>query len=174
MGHGHSNKKASTIAGALHSHFFTKFPNPRRIHSDLGKEFVNEVLNTMYSFLGVKRSNTTAYHPQGNAFAERLHRFFRHSISSFVNDDQTNWDSLIPTLMAVYNDTLHRALGTTPSEVIFGRKLGQPAHENIDPPAETKTDLSHREWAEKLRYVLYKTQQLVFAKIEEKRTNNSL
>jgi transposase InsO family protein len=168
------NKKASTIAGALHAHFFTKFPNPRRIHSDLGKEFVNEVLTTMYNFMGVKPSNTTAYHPQGNAFAERLHRFFRHSISSFVNDDQSNWDELIPTLMAVYNDTLHRSLGVTPSEVIFGRRLGQPAHDNIDPPAEMKTDLSQREWAEKLRYILYKTQQLVFAKVQEKRTENSL
>jgi transposase InsO family protein len=168
------NKKAATIAGALHSHFFTKFPNPRRIHSDLGKEFVNKVLATMYDFMGVKQSNTTAYHPQGNAYAERLHKFFRHSISSFVNDDQDNWDALIPTLMAVYNDTLHNALGVTPAEMVFGRRLGQPAHENLEAPEETNQPLSHREWAEKLKYILYKTQQLVFAKIEEKKSKNSI
>ena len=42
------NKKAHTIAGALYRNLFTKYAVPERIHSDLGKEFINKVLKEMY------------------------------------------------------------------------------------------------------------------------------
>src|ERR1051325_4559866 len=73
------NKEGNTIAQAL-MQFIAQFGIPNRIHSDLGKEFVNDtVIETLKKF-GITKSNTTAYHPQGNAYAESLHKFFRQSI----------------------------------------------------------------------------------------------
>ena len=68
-------KKADVVAKAL-MQFITTFGVPNRIHSDLGKEFVNKVLSALLEILGSTKSNTTAYHPQGNAYAERIHKFF--------------------------------------------------------------------------------------------------
>ena len=74
------NKKAETIARAL-SLFITTFGVPNRIHSDLGTEFVNDTLEALHELLGLTQSNTTAYHPQGNAYAERIHKFFRQAVA---------------------------------------------------------------------------------------------
>ena len=75
------SKKAQVIAQVWIDRVFSVFGFPRQLHSDRGKEFVNEVLKEMLAVLGVKQSLTTAYHPQGNAYAERIHRFFKHAIS---------------------------------------------------------------------------------------------
>src|SRR5450759_2812444 len=99
---------------------------PIRIHSDRGSEFVNSTLNEVCKILGIDKSTTTAYHPQGNAYAERIHRFFRAVISAFVSNDQRNWDELVPALMLAYNNSLHEVLGVSPVSVFLGRTLATP------------------------------------------------
>src|ERR1700733_11019806 len=116
------NKKAETVAQALLS-IFTQMGVPAKLHSDLGSEFINSVLAALTKLLGIIQTNTTAYHPQGNAYAERIHRFFRQAITSYCLDDGRNWDELLPFLIMTYNDSYHTALGCTPSEVHLGRRL---------------------------------------------------
>ncbi len=43
---------------------------PRRLHSDRGSEFINEI-------------KITAFYPQGNSYAERIHQFFRNALTAF-------------------------------------------------------------------------------------------
>jgi transposase InsO family protein len=168
------NKKATTIAQALWKNILFRVPMPKRIHSDQGKEFVNFILQKLTGMLGIEKTRTTAYHPQGNAYAERLHRFFKSAISSYVQSDQKNWDEFLEPMMACYNDAHHTALGCTPSEVVFGRKLGLP-------PFDQKADLSNpgdypkmdkRKYVQRLRYILAKAQNMIMDKIREKRKRN--
>ena len=70
------NKKGATIAKTLFVKVFSVLGMPARLHSDRGKEFTN-----MLNLLGIAQSTTTAYHPQGNAYAERIHKFFRSAIA---------------------------------------------------------------------------------------------
>ena len=170
------NKKANTVAGALYRHLFTKLPFPTRIHSDLGKEFVNKTLEKVYGFLGPGQSNTTAYHPQGNAYAERIHLFFKYAISAYVNNDQTNWDQYFDTLMMCYNDTVHNATGVSPSEVIFGRKIGVPNLDHIEAPKKSTSNdpWPQRTFAERLKTILYTTRELIFDGIDKKKDRNTL
>jgi len=127
------NKEAVTIAKALIERVFIH-GTPVRLHSDRGPEFVNQVLEEICKLYNIKKSTTTAYHPQGNAFAERIHQFFRNALTSFVRRDQRDWDILIPILTTVYNDSLHDALGGySPSQVNFGRLLNPPIQEPFRP-----------------------------------------
>jgi transposase InsO family protein len=161
------NKEAETIARALWQ-MFGIFGMPKRLHSDLGKEFVNEIIQEMCDILGIEKSNTTAYHPQGNAYAERIHQFFRQSIASYSVDDYRNWDEMLAPLMLAYNDSYHEALGCTPSEVFFGRRLGV-----TPPPRDTPVgEYTELGFARKLEYILAKTHALVFAKQDEKILRN--
>jgi transposase InsO family protein len=162
------NKEGNTIAQAL-MQFIAQFGIPNRIHSDLGKEFVNDtVIETLKKF-GITKSNTTAYHPQGNAYAESLHKFFRQSITSYIEDDHRIWDELLPVLILCYNDSYHSALGCTPAEVFMGRRLNVGPLPTKGPVAEY-TALGY---ALRLEYILAKTHALVFEKIQEKRERNS-
>jgi hypothetical protein len=116
------NKEAVTVAKCLVEKVFCAFGIPRRLHSDRGAEFVNEVITNIALLYMIEKGRTTAYHPQGNAYAERIHQFFRNSLCAFVNRSQRNWDMLIPILVSVYNGSLHEALGGhSPFQVMFGR-----------------------------------------------------
>ena len=161
------DKSAELVAAAL-VEYFTTFGYPSRVHSDQGKEFVNEVLSKALQLIGITKSNTTAYHPQGNAYAERIHKFFRQAIASYVDDDHRIWDEIIPVLVACYNDSYHSALGCTPAEVFIGRRL------NISPlpqkgPVGEYTQFGY---VQRLEYILAKTHAMVFERIQEKRDRN--
>jgi hypothetical protein len=120
------NKEATTIAKHLMERVFT-FGTPIRLHSDRGTEFVNSILEAICRLYGIKKTTTTAYHPQGNAYAERIHQFFRNALTAFIRRDQRDWDLLIPILVTVYNDSIHEALGGhSPAQVYLGRNLNPP------------------------------------------------
>src|SRR4051794_33401670 len=81
--------------------FVSVFGVPFRIHSDCGKEFVIHYMSEKLLF---SKNTTSVYHPQANAYAERVHKFFRQALASFVQDDHRIWDELFPVLIACYND----------------------------------------------------------------------
>lgn len=104
------NKEMETVASTLWN-------------SDQGREFVNQVIKGMCQLLGPSKTQTSAYSPQGNAYAERIHRFFRNAISSFVRDDPRIWDEVATGMMLAYNDAYHSALKTSPGKAFLGRNL---------------------------------------------------
>ena len=59
------NKKASTIAKELYF-MFTRYGCPRRIISDRGREFCNELSKKLFGYFGVEHRLTAPYHPQAN------------------------------------------------------------------------------------------------------------
>lgn len=114
------DKRAVTVARKLVKYVFSIFV-PMRLHSDQGSEFINSVLDQITELYGVDKSRTTAYHPQGNAVAERIHQFLRNGITAFIRRDQRNWDDVVQILMSAYNSSVHEALdGNSPSQVMFG------------------------------------------------------
>ncbi|CAH2329323.1 gag-pol fusion [Pelobates cultripes] len=53
---------------------------PKRILSDQGKEFVNQLNDHMYSLLGIERSVTAAYHPQTNGLDEKTNHNIKRQV----------------------------------------------------------------------------------------------
>lgn len=72
------NQTALTVAKILVDKFFVHYGLPARIHSDQGRDFegklIRELLGVRKSLLGVRKSRTTPYHPQGDPQPERFNR----------------------------------------------------------------------------------------------------
>ena len=135
------DKKAATVAYALYERVFSVFGFPNRIHSDQGKEFVNEILSALCALFGIDKTRTTAYHPQGNAFAERIHQFFGKALSAYVRAEQDDWDLYLPAIQLAYNSAKHDSTLFTPSELMFGREIRAPGFlSEEDIPAESLPD----------------------------------
>jgi transposase InsO family protein len=118
------NKEAATVAQALIDRVFCVFGYPERLHSDRGTEFINDTLKEICKLAGTIKTATTAYHPQGNGYVERIHQFFRNALTCYIRYDQRDWDEVLPHIMLIYNTTVHSALKDyTPSQVMFGRTL---------------------------------------------------
>lgn len=60
------DQKALTVAKILCEKYFVHYGLPTRIHSDQGPDFESRLVKDMLAVLGIKKSRTTPYHPQGD------------------------------------------------------------------------------------------------------------
>ena len=165
------NKKATTVAAKLNKHVFSTFGDPERLHSDNGLEFCNAVLDALCKLKGIAKSHTTAYHPQGNAVAERIHQFFRNALAAFVSRDQRDWDLFLPALIHVYLGTIHSALGGfTPAQVMFGRKFNLSFDTVPDDGVTKQTRVV--DFVVKLQLALDRAHKIVLEIVKDKEFNN--
>ena len=63
------DKSSASVTKAL-LRFICAFGCPDAILTDRGGEFLASIIKGVYQVLGIKKVNTTAYHPQGNALVE--------------------------------------------------------------------------------------------------------
>src|SRR5271154_5280997 len=125
----------------------------------------------MAKLYDISQSFTTPYHPQGNAYAERLHKFFRQAIASYCINNHRIWDEYLRILMSCYNDSYHEALGVSPNQVLFGTTSGLGLLTDVVKPQGDFTEMGY---IEKQQYILAKTYSLVFNKIVNKQLRNAL
>ncbi|KAL5489438.1 hypothetical protein EMCRGX_G018530 [Ephydatia muelleri] len=88
------------------------------LHSDQGSNLNAEVNQRLCQLLGIERSRTTAYHPQGNGQVERFNRTVEAILAKMVGEHQDDWDKHLQK--AVFA-SLHESTGYSPYFVNFGR-----------------------------------------------------
>ena len=61
-----------TLTSTLMDEVICRFGVPTQLHSDQGSNLNAEVNHKLCQLLGIQRTRTTAYHPQGNGQVERF------------------------------------------------------------------------------------------------------
>ena len=118
-----SSTNSVTLAEILTDTVICRYGVPEVIHSDQGANFVSEVIQTLCLNLGLTRTQTTAYHPQGNGQVERFNRTLESMLSKVVWENQRNWDENLQKVLFAY---VHDSTGYTPFLVMFGRSPNLP------------------------------------------------
>ena len=81
-----SNQEASTVAKAFLNVLVSRFGCPASVHSDKGSNFMSNLFRNVFKELGINRTLTTAYHPQGNGMIERTNCSTEESLAKYVNE----------------------------------------------------------------------------------------
>uniref|UniRef100_A0A8C7WVL3 Gypsy retrotransposon integrase-like protein 1 n=1 Tax=Oryzias sinensis TaxID=183150 RepID=A0A8C7WVL3_9TELE len=105
------NQKASTVAKVLWDEYFLHYGLPARIHSDQGRDFESRLIKELLSMLGVRKSHTSPYHPQGDAQPERFNRTLLSMLGTLEGEKKHNWSQQISKLVHAYNCTKNEATG---------------------------------------------------------------
>ena len=100
-----SDKRAITIAKCLYNNYFHHYGFPRRLLSDQGREFCNDILKEMCYYLNIKKICTTTYHPQSNGAVERVHQTLCRMIGKLDNKRRKHWPDHLGTITHTYNST---------------------------------------------------------------------
>ena len=86
-----------------------------------GREFVNKVNDELMELTGSDHRVTSAYHPQTNGLVERLNQTTQNVLLKLVNENQDNWDELLPSALFAICTSQQKSAKYTPFELIFNR-----------------------------------------------------
>ena len=121
------NQEASTIASVLVDQLFSRYGCPSVIHTDQGRNFEANLMKDIFNHLGIKKTRTSGYHPQGNGLVERFNKTVCSMLSMFVADDQRDWDLFLPKVTFAYNTSVHESTKEMPFTLFMGRMPRLPA-----------------------------------------------
>ena len=110
----------------MFKHWVSIFGTPRKILSDNGGEFRNELLREVGDLLDVEIMTTAAEAPWANGIVERHNAVFGNILEKVVADTKCSMDKGVAWACCAKN-ALHNSFGYSPNQHVFGRNPSLPA-----------------------------------------------
>jgi hypothetical protein len=98
---------------------------------------VAEFTRELYRLLGITLSTTTAYHPQVDRQMEHVNQELEQYLRVFINEQQDDWDELLPMAEFQYSNHIH----SSTQQTLFLLDTGQ----HLCMGSEPTQSLSHLE-----------------------------
>ena len=146
------DQTAPTIVKALNSSWIYFHGSPRYLLSDQGSNVDGATVHELCNSTGIEKRRSSAYHSQGNGFAERNIRNVKEILRTVLLHrklEQTKWRQVLPELTFALNCSESVAIKCVPYNVVFGRSPVLP----IDIDFGTKRALPGKELITPTEYV---------------------
>ncbi|GJS49873.1 reverse transcriptase domain-containing protein [Tanacetum coccineum] len=99
---------------------------PVSIISDYDSHFTSRVWQSLHKALGTQLNLSTAYHPQTDGQSERTIQTSEDILRACVIDFGNGWDSHLPLVEFLYNNSYHTSIKAASFEELYGRKCRSP------------------------------------------------
>lgn len=84
---------------------------PAHLLTNQGATFTPKLLRDVYDMLQIRKSPTTAYHPECNRAVESLNKNNIKTHSHYGESDKREWDLWLPYCTFAYNMATHESAG---------------------------------------------------------------
>ena len=129
-----ADQTAVTIAKLLVEHIVCRHGVPAKLLSDRGTNFLSELLHDVYHLLGIKKLNTTAYHPQTDGLVERFNRTLTDMLAKTSANDGKDWDRRLPYVLFAYRTSMQESTKESPFYLLHGRDPRLPTDTALNTP----------------------------------------
>ena len=131
-----ADQTAHTIAQLLVEQIISRHGVPAELLSDRGANFVSGLIKEVCQILGIKRLNTTAYHPQTDGLVERFNRTLTAMLSKVVEKSGKDWDMKSPYVLFAYRTSMQESTKESPFFLMYGRDPRLPTATALSWPME--------------------------------------
>ena len=108
------------VAHALLKDIIPRFGIPQVLDSDQGGHFTSQVLQTIYTWLGITRQLHTPYHPQSSGGVERADRTLKTLLGKVCLKTQLKWPKALPLALFAMRNAPRADVKISPYELLFG------------------------------------------------------
>lgn len=154
------DQKAVTVAKILCERYFVHYGLPARIHSDQGRDFESNLIQDLLRMLGIRKSRTTPYHPQGDPQPERFNRTLLSMLGTLDPKQKQRWSQKISQLVHAYNCSQNDATGYSPYLLMFGREARLPVDICFGVAEDDQKTKSYHQYVAKLKKDLQRAYRL--------------
>ena len=127
------DQKAETIAKLFVENIVCRHGIPEELLSDRGANFLSGLIQETCRLLGVKKINTSGYHPQTDGLVEKFNSTLINMIAKSCDVQDRDWDVHLPYLLFAYRVSSQESTRESPFFLLYGRDARTP----------TETALSH-------------------------------
>jgi transposase InsO family protein len=127
-----ASHSAAVVAEAVVKEWICRYGVPDQIHTDCGSEFESNLMKALCYQLGIAKTKTAPYYPQGNGAIERFHRSLRAMLLAMESYERTGWDLALPLCLWAYRSRSHGTIGVPPATALFGRNIRIPLDFELD------------------------------------------
>ncbi|XP_071579863.1 uncharacterized protein [Temnothorax nylanderi] len=120
------NIRASTVAEVFVNQVISRHGVSLEVHTDQGKNFKSKLFAESMNLLGIRKTRTTALHPQSDGQVERQHQTIINYLAKYISENQKDWDRWVSMFLLAYRSSKHETTGVTPAELYFARDLRLP------------------------------------------------
>ena len=160
------DQTASQVIDGLYKNWILKYGCPKFILSDQASNVDGKLIHEVCETFNIKKRRTSAYHSQGNGFAERCIRNIReilHTILLSRGSPQKDWSKYLEGVVFALNTSLSKSTKCTPYKVVFGRDpvLPEDVFWDVNDNSMHRDITTASEYAEELKIVLKKIYEQV-------------
>ncbi|GJJ74408.1 hypothetical protein EMPS_06766 [Entomortierella parvispora] len=105
---------AVDVAHQFFDNIFKLHGKPTSIISDRDTRFTSRFWQELHRLMDVKLALSTAYHPQTDGQTEVMNKTLKTMLRAFIDNKQSNWDQLLPSLEFAYNNAVNASTGYSP------------------------------------------------------------
>ena len=114
-----------SVAEAL-LQMWTRVGIPTTVLSDMGTQFVSDLMKEIHQLLGIKGVSTSPYHAQANGLVERFNGTLKQMLKRLCSEKPKDWDRLIPAILFAYREVPQESMQFSPFELLYGRTVRGP------------------------------------------------
>ena len=130
-----ADQTTHTLAKLLVEEIVPRHGVPRELLSDRGAAFLSKVMCEVYDLLGIKKLNTSAYHPQTDGLVERFNRTLTDMLAKTTKSlGGKDWDLRLPFVLFAYRASLQGSTKQSPFALLYGREPRLTTEAVMEPP----------------------------------------
>src|SRR6266542_93929 len=135
-----TNANAKSVANFIYEDIICRYGCPRKIISDRGTHFNNQVIEKLLERFKIRHNLSTPYHPKTNGLVKRFNKTLYESLAK-LNEERENWDEYISLTLFAYRTKINKSTQFTPFYLTYGRKAKLPFDDDDN---ETEITLNDR------------------------------
>lgn len=129
-----ADQTSETIAQLLVDHVVCRHGVPGQLLSDRGPNLLSNLLLDVCDLLGMKKINTTAYHPQTDGLVERMNKTLRSMLAKHAQTFGPDWDVHLQQVLFAYRVKPQESTKESPFYLLYGRDARLPTETALSQP----------------------------------------